>query len=219
MWQDLSQPFGPGMDHSTALAPPRFEPELTVRDDGAAATRFEAPTHAGTHVDAPAHVIEDGATLDDLPLDAFAGEAVVLDVPCEAARELGADDLRSGGEVRDGDVALVHTGWGARQGTEGYYEYPWLSAAAADWLLDCGVRLLGTDTLSPDRPRALRSGRDDPYPVHRRLLGAGVPIAENLRLEAVAGERVEVVGFPLRVEGGDGAPARFVARETGDDGS
>lgn len=216
MWQDLSQPFGPGMDHSTALASPRFDRERTVADDGAAVTRFDAPTHAGTHVDAPAHVIKGGRTLDEVPLDAFAGEAVVLDVPREAACRLEPEDLREGGggRVREGDVVLVHTGWGSNQGTEAYLEYPWLSAAAADWLIDRGVKLLGTDTLSPDEPRALRSGGGDPYPVHRRLLEAGVPIAENLRLAAVAGERVELVGFPLRIEGGDGAPARFVARRT-----
>lgn len=213
MWHDLSQPFGPGMDHSTALAPPRFESERTVAEDGASVTRFDAPTHAGTHVDAPAHVVEDGATLDDLPLDAFAGEAVVLDVPCDTPRELGPDDLRAGGAVREGDVVLVHTGWGERQGTEAYYEYPWLSASAAEWLLDCGAKLLGTDTLSPDEPRSLRSGEGESYPVHRRLLESGVPIAENLRLSAVAGRRVEIVGFPLRIEGGDGAPARFAARD------
>ncbi|WP_254536191.1 cyclase family protein [Halomarina litorea] len=212
MWHDLSQPFGPAMDHSTALAPPEFRTERTVAEDGARVTHFDAPTHAGTHVDAPAHVLDGGATLDDLPLDAFAGEAVVLDVPCESARELGPDDLRAGGEVRGGDVVLVHTGWGEKQGTEAYYEYPWLSASAAEWLVERGVKLLGTDTLSPDEPRSLRSDGGESYPVHRRLLEAGVPIAENLRLSAVAGRRVEVVGFPLRIEGGDGAPTRFVAR-------
>jgi kynurenine formamidase len=202
------------MDHSTALAPPRFESERTVTEDGTRVTRFEAPTHAGTHVDAPAHVIEGGATLDDLPLERFAGEAVVLDVPCSSARDLGPDDLREGGGERleAGDIALLHTGWGSKQGTDAYATYPWLRPAAADWLLDRGVALLGTDTLSPDAPRPLREWDGEPYPVHRRLLTAGVPIAENLRLGAVAGRRAEVMGFPLRIEGGDGAPARFVAR-------
>ncbi|MFD1513792.1 cyclase family protein [Halomarina rubra] len=213
MWVDLSQPFGPGMDHSTALAPPRFERERSVADDGVTVTRFDVPSHAGTHVDAPAHVLDGGATLDAFSLETFAGEAVVVDAPCGTARELDVPALRAGlGDhaVRPGDVVLVHTGWAERRGTDAYHEYPWLAPEAATWLLDRGVKLFGTDTLSPDRPRALRSGQD-PYPVHRRLLEAGVPVVENLRLGAVAGERVWVSGFPLQFDG-DGAPARFVAR-------
>ena len=67
------------------------------------------------------------------------------------------------------------------------------------------------DTLSPDEPRATREG--DPYPVHRRLLGAGIPVVENLAdSSALVGERVEVTCAPLKLRGGDGAPCRVFAR-------
>jgi kynurenine formamidase len=173
-----------------------------------------ASTHTGTHVDAPRHFVPDGATIDDLPLDRFAGRGVVLDVERDEPGPVDADALAgASGTVDPDDVVLIRTGWSDHYGTAEYARYPWLTADAADWLLDREVKLLGVDTRSPDRPRAMRPDSWDEYPVHRRLLPAGTLVAENLRLPAsLAGERVEVFGFPVNVRGGDGAPARFVAR-------
>ena len=75
--------------------------------------------------------------------------------------------------------------------------------------------MVAVDTISPDRARAMRPDDWDDYPLHRALLPEGVLIAEHLYLEDVAGagRDLEVMGFPLKIQGGDGAPARFVARE------
>lgn len=212
-WVDLSQPFDAATPHGPHPEP-EFEELRTVESDGVNVQWYGATTHVGTHVDAPRHFVPGGETIDDLALDRFAGDGVVLDATREDPEPLDAGALRAAdGEVRDGDVVLVRTGWTERYGEAGFERYPWLDASAADWLLDRAVRLLGVDTRSPDRPRAMRPADWDDYPVHRRLLPAGVPIAENLRLPAsLAGERCEVFGFPVRFRGGDGAPARFVAR-------
>lgn len=217
-WHDLTQPFHAGMPHSSALPPAELEPLRRHAEDGVSVQRYAAATHVGTHVDAPRHFLADGATVDEIPLDRFAGPAVVLDVEREAAGEIPLDAVREAaadaGGVREGDIVLVRTGWGARfDDRDAYARYPWLAADVADWLLERGVSLLGVDTPSPDRPRAMRPDDWDDYPLHRALLAAEVPIAEHLLLEDVAGERVEVVGFPVKIAGGDGAPVRFVARD------
>jgi kynurenine formamidase len=212
-WVDCSQLFDADAEHGSTR-PPEFEQLATPETDGVSVQWLGTSTHTGTHVDAPRHFVPDGATIDELPLDRFAGAGVVLDVEREGPGEVDADALASAaGTVEPGDLVFVRTGWGERYGTPEYARYPWLTADAADWLLDREVKLLGVDTRSPDRPRAMRPDDWDAYPVHRRLLPAGVLIAENLRLPAsLAGERVEVFGFPVNVRGGDGAPARFVVR-------
>lgn len=93
-----------------------------------------------------------------------------------------------------------------------YERYSWLSNEVAEWLLARDVPLVGVDTPSPDRPRAFRPEGWTAYPVHRTLLERDVLIAENLALGDVAGERVTLYGFPMKIQDGDGALARFVAQ-------
>jgi len=215
-WEDLTQPFHAEMPGSRSLPRPEVETLRDVETDGVNVQRYAAPTHVGTHVDAPRHFVPGGPTIDDLPLDRFAGPGVVLDVERERSEEIPLADVKraaeAAGGVAAGDVVLVRTGWGARfDDDRTYRRYPWLAPEVADWLLDRGVRMLAVDTISPDRPRAIRPDDWDAYPHHRTLLPEGVLIAEHLYLEAVTG-RLEVFGFPLNLRGGDGAPARFVAR-------
>lgn len=216
MWVDCTQPFYEGMPGSPALPPAEFETLRDVRGAGVNVQRYAAPTHVGTHVDAPRHFVPGGATIDALPLDRFAGPGVVVDVARDGPEELDAAEVEGApgaDDVRPGDTVLFRTGWGGKYGDPGYHEYPWLAGEVADWLLEREVTLVGVDTLSPDRPRALRPEGWDAYPVHRKLLGEGVLIAEHLYLENLdPGERVEVFCFPVKLRGGDGAPARIVAR-------
>jgi kynurenine formamidase len=215
-WLDLTRPFDADAEHSLALDDPRIETISDVEADGANVQRVTFPTHSGTHVDAPLHVLPDGSTVDETPLSRLLSEGTVLGVDAEEARPIDATDLRGLDELRDGDAVLLSFGWAEHAGTDRYHRYPWLSVDLADRLVERDVALVGTDTLSPDEPRELRGG-GDPYPVHRRLLGAGVPIVENLAdPSGLVGERVEVVCLPLRLRGGDGAPARVLARRLGD---
>lgn len=212
-WVDLSQPFDAVAEHGST-PPPEFEELSAVSEAGVNVQWIGASTHTGTHVDAPRHFVPGGATIDDLAVERFAGPGVVLDVERTTPGAIDADALADAtGTVEPGDVVLVRTGWSDHYGRPAYARYPWLTAGAADWLLDREVKLLGVDTRSPDRPREARPDDWDEYPVHRRLLPAGTLVAENLRIPAsLAGDRIEVFGFPVDVRGGDGAPARFVAR-------
>jgi kynurenine formamidase len=216
-WQDLTQPFHPSIPGSPSLPSPELETIRRVEADGMNVQRYSAPTHVGTHVDAPRHFLADGPTIDEYPLERFAGSGVVLDVERDAAEEIPLADVEAAaadaGGVRSGDIVFLRTGWGRRfDDHDAYQRYPWLAADVADWLLERDVKLLGVDTISPDRPRAMRPDGWDAYPLHRTLLPADILIMEHLYLEDVAGQRLEIVGFPMKLAGGDGAPVRVGAR-------
>lgn len=217
-WYDLTQPFHGDIPHSASQPDPEFETIRSVEEDGGNVQEYTARTHVGTHVDAPLHFVPGGATIDELPLDRFAGEGVVLDVerddPGEIRLEAFEAAAADAGGVREGDIVLVRTGWGAKfEGGGDYQRYPWLAGEVGEWLLDREVKFLGVDTISPDEPRAMRADDYDAYPIHRTLLPEEVLIAEHLYLEDVAGERLELFGFPLKFRGGDGSPIRMVGRD------
>jgi cyclase len=122
-------------------------------------------THTGTHVDAPSHYgskVEYGdgvpRTIDQLPLEWFEGPAFVIDATDAPTGVLDADDVRRrlatlDHTPRPGDIALLHTGADRRIGTPSYFsEFVGLTASAVDWLLDQGVRVIGTDAFSLDAP-------------------------------------------------------------------
>jgi arylformamidase len=181
-----------------------------VRDDSLpAVSEITLGSHTGTHVDAPAHFFKDGATVDQLPLDALVGPAWVAYVPGPGpitAGQLAAADIPDG-PIRlllrtdnSGRIALV---WAFET------DFVALAPDAADWLLARGIRLVGIDAPSVE----LAIERDGP--VHRALLGAGVVIVENLDLTDIAPGGYRLACLPLRIMGGDGAPARAVLiRET-----
>jgi kynurenine formamidase len=118
-----------------------------------------AITHAGTHVDAPWHYFPTCAgaparTIDQLPLEWFIGPGVRLDLrDLERGTRVLPEHLERAGSVADGDIVLLWTGADAAWGTP---EYPnagcGLSAQATEWLLDRGVRVIGTDAWGLDRP-------------------------------------------------------------------
>jgi kynurenine formamidase len=102
-------------------------------------------------------------------------------------------------------------GWARRFADHSdYRDHPWLEPAAADWLVDKEVRLLAIDTPTPDLPIG-RRGPGFAYPIHRRLLDAGILIIENLAsLEGLTMRRERLVALPLNIVGADGAPARVM---------
>jgi kynurenine formamidase len=215
-WTDLTRPFDADAEHSLALPDPSVETLGDVESDGANVQQMTVPTHSGTHVDAPLHVLVGRGTIDETPLSRLVTEGVVVGVEVDGIRPVDVDDLRGFGGLRDGDAALFSFDWAGWAGSDRYHRYPWFSTDLADRLVEREVALVGMDTLSPDQPRSLR-GDGDPYPVHRRLLAAGVPVVENLaEFGRLVGERVEVICLPLKLRGGDGAPARVVVRRLGD---
>ncbi|MBK1787482.1 cyclase family protein [Prauserella cavernicola] len=210
---DLSHPIWPGMPKIPVL--PDVELDAVSRISAGAPMNISAlrlALHVGTHIDAPSHVVDGGASIDELPLDRFDRHAVVTSVRRGPGEEITVADILDGGPApQPGDFLLLHTGWGEKFGSAGYDDFPSLSPDAADWAVREGVSLVGSDTLTPDLPVSRRD-TGFTFPVHRTLLGNDVLIGENLRnLGAVAGRRVHVHALPLAVHRGDAGPSRIVA--------
>ncbi len=170
--------------------------------DGYSLFAISAGTHTGTHIDAPLHMIPNGARLSDIPAERFFGRGVLIDA---RGKELVDVALLKGTTLRRGDIVLVLTGFSERFREPAYFEeHPVVSEAFAEVLVRAGVSMLGLDTPSPDR---------EPYAVHKRLLGNNVLILENLtNLEALVGKQIlEVIALPLKLEA-DAGPARVQAR-------
>jgi arylformamidase len=216
---DLSQPLRSGMLVGGDLDPPTFQRRRTGHSRPGLeilVTEYRTASHVGTHVDAPKHFDAAGLSIDELSLDSFAGSAVISVVASEPGELISMADIVNGGPgIRPGDIVVIKTGWGRHYATDerAYRLHPYLDGGTAEQLLEAGIKMLATDTMSPDAPH----DRREPgfaFPVHRTLLSAGVLIAENLDLGRVESGRYELFGFPLAIAGGDGAPARFVARRT-----
>jgi len=180
------------------------EPSARIsRGDPANVSELRLGSHTGTHVDPPVHFIDGRPSVDELPLDLFHGEAVVADLTAAAA--IGPAELDGLGLPEETERLLCKTRnselW-PRLPVEFPEDYVAVTPEGARWLVDRGVRLIGVDFLSVER-----NGPPD-FAVHRTLLGNGTIIVEGLDLSAVAPGEYTFVCLPLRVVGGDGAPAR-----------
>lgn len=159
--------------------------------------------HVGTHADAPLHVRDGWPASDALPLDAFLGPALVIDLHDVPSGELAidADDPRLAGVER----LLLRTGRSIASGTFPTH-WPWISAQTAAHLVARGLRLLGVDAPSVDE----RNSKT--LEVHHALFRGGAFVLENLDLSAVDPGVYELLALPQRLEGLDAAPARAVLR-------
>jgi kynurenine formamidase len=217
---DLSQPLFNGMPQAVAHGQTRFwideiRTTIPTGENVARVTHLEMAAHVGTHVDAAIHFVPGGKTITEYPLEAFSGPGVVLDVRRDGVVPLGPEELEAARPaIQPGDFVLLWFGYAERyRDAAAYADHPYLTADAADWLLDRGIRLLGTDTITPDVPGPHREAGFD-FPVHKRLLGRDVLIVENLGtgLSQLAGKRVEVRAAPFAIEGGDASPIVPLAR-------
>jgi kynurenine formamidase len=190
-----------------------FETARTLARDGWNARTLHLYSHCGTHVDAPRHFDDACATLDELPLEKCIGPALVADLRGVAPRELitPAHLAPWAGRIGEGARLLLMTGWAARHGAEEYRSgLPRVGLELAEWLVERRIALLGVEPPSV----ADVNERKELAAVHRALLGAGVVIVEGLaNLERLERDEVTLIALPLRVEEGDGAPARVVAIE------
>jgi arylformamidase len=187
---------------------PSFEITAVKRlTEGASSnvSSLQLGTHTGTHVDAPRHFFEDGPGVDDLPLDVLVGPARLVHFPGRPA--IGRADLESA-DLAGVSRLLIRTDnserWAAGAGFDPAFVY--LDEAGARFLVELGVRLVGVDYLSVERYKL--SGA----PTHHALLGNRVVVVEGLDLSAAPPGEYELLCLPLRIAGGDAAPARVLLR-------
>jgi arylformamidase len=205
---DLTHAFGNGMPVFPGLPDPAFEPIANVEDDGYAMTSYRMLNHIGTHVDAPAHQIAGGDTLDDIGLERLVTDAVTIDVSHrEPHGPVTLAELEPHlDRVRAGDIVLFYSNNARNYGTDAYWtgwSYPDADAARA--LIERGVSAVGFDGPSAD---PVDSTTMD---LHRIWLGAGRMILENVSNLDQLPPRAPIVVAPMKVAGANGAPARIIA--------
>ena len=220
---DLSLGFTQGMPAYGASWYPSFElrpimtPETDPKGHGRRFSQFVMNPHNATHLDAPSHFIRDGKGICDLEPECFIGPAVVADLTEKGRLEpITGDDLEAavGSDWVPGQRLLIRTDYLDRHwGEPDFWERPpYLVESAADWCVDRGVRLVGLDCLTEEPG-------DRHFPVHRKLLGAGIPILEYIRnLGALTQRRVWLIALPVLVTGAEASPVRAVALEGGEFG-
>lgn len=210
---DLSRVIYDGMPKIPALSDVRVTKFFDLaKGHPLNVTEMSIPCHAGTHVDAPVHIVPGGKSIEELPLESFVGPGAVIPVRKKGGEEVTAADLeKSGVAVNRGDILMLHTGWDEKFESPDYNVHPYLSVDAAEWMVKKGVKLFGIDCITVDLPTPLRP-KGFAFPVHKTLLGNNVLIAENVaNLGSIVGKKVRILALPLRVKGSDAGHARIVA--------
>jgi kynurenine formamidase len=208
---DLSHPLTESVPIYPGDPDPRIFTATTVSADGYNLSHVHIGTQTGTHIDAPFHFRDHGATVDLMPLEITIGPAVVVPVPGkEPGEQISLADLEPHEDrLAPGHIVLFATGWYEHVGTERFFDHPYLAADAGRAILDAGVRTIAIDTINAD------STGGDEFPIHDMFADAGGFIAENLAGTAGLTPGVEplLILLPLNLVGCDGSPVRAVALE------
>ncbi|WP_308636035.1 cyclase family protein [Paenibacillus silvisoli] len=177
---------------------PKFT-NTSNHDNGQAVyeTRLDMDVHCGTHVDAPLHMLKDGETIETIGLEQLIGHARVVDLThCEAF--ITRADLEKLNLQRN-EWVLFKT---RNSFTEEFdFNFVFLREDGARYLVELGIRGLGTDALGIERAQA-------DFPTHRSLFRNNIIIVEGLRLKDVPAGTYFMAIAPLKLAGLDAAPAR-----------
>jgi arylformamidase len=207
-WIDVSVQLKNGMAHWPGDPPASISHVKEIeRGDPCTVSLLSLGAHTGTHMDAPAHFVRGGEGIDTMPLDAAMGAARVIAIADRESiklEELHQHRIRRGERILFKTCNSDHC-WDNDSFVE---DFVYISAAAARYLADMHVRLVGVDYLS------VGGFREDGIATHQALLKAGIWLIEGLNLKKVRPGRVQLLCLPLRIAGGDGAPARALVRET-----
>lgn len=178
--------------------------------DGAVAniSLLRLGSHSGTHIDASHHFFNDGKTVDSLSLQALVGPVRVLDLT-GAGSSIDREQLENSAIEGVTRLLLKTSNSGLWSLPAFSRDYVSLSGPAADYLVSLGIALVGIDYLSIERFKS------EEYHVHHALLGAGIVILEGIDLSQVEAGVYELVCLPLKIRGGDGAPARAILIDRG----
>lgn len=165
------------------------------------------PGSSGTYIDAPFHRFGDGADLAALPLEQLVDlPGLMIDIP-EGAREIAGVQLYAVRNLIGGAAVLFRTGQEHKWDDPSYSSSsPFLGEQAARLLADLGAAVVGIDALNID------SLIDPKRPAHSILLGANIPIIENLRgLDQLSGHAFRFTAAPVGVAGCSSFPVRAFA--------
>lgn len=175
----------------------------SIGENGYTDHQITSVMHVGTHMDAPLHMIDGGKYMDEFPPEKFVGKGVLINVYKKPIIDVDALDSV---QVSSGSIMLLYTGMAEVYGTDEYNtQYPRITDAFAQKLVELGVSIVGMDMLNPDK--------DESFPIHKILLSKEILIIENLtNLHALKDlPSFDVFSFPIKLHA-EAAPVRVVAR-------
>ena len=209
---DLSQPIYDGCPNCPVH--PRVVSKVIAQHatDNWHMEHLSLASHTGSHIDAPLHKIAGGKSISDFPLEAFAGDALLVDVrDAKPDQPIGSAFLSKNltGTVAD-KIILLATSWGDRRAAndEWHFHSPYLSPDGAQWLVDNGARAVGIDHYS------IGGSRDpDNTRTHEILLGANMWVVEDLHFPEITftlPQPVKFCALPVNFQGFSGSFCRPV---------
>jgi len=197
---DLTHLVTNGMPVFPGDNPPKLE---RGQDEGNMVHYYlESGMHVGTHIDGPLHFVPGGKKLSEIEVSKFVARGNLIDARGKSEIDV---DLLEGRNIKAGDCVLVHTDFDKKFGESSYYEdYPVLTEAFAQKLVELKINFIGLDTPSPDKA---------PYTIHPILLKEEILIIENMKgLDQLLGvDEFEVVALPGKFDAEAGL-ARVIAR-------
>jgi arylformamidase len=213
MLVDLSMPLSPKTVPVPGHPEPTFVPLHLLERDGIRNTVMSLSLHTATHIDAPSHLIADGAAIDEIAIDRFHRPGLRLDLTgSQPGAAIGLAELNAAGFEPAGcrgAILMLATGWTDRafEMPQLYGGNPFLALDAAEAIAAAAPSAIGLD-FAVDHAK--------PFPNHVVLLGADVLLIENLmRVPELPADGFTVSAFPIRIAGENGAPARVVAELAG----
>jgi arylformamidase len=175
------------------------------QEDTATISTLSLVSHSGTHIDAPAHYLPQGASIDLMPPEITIGKARVIEI--KDGHSIKPEELIPHRIQKDERVLFKTRNsqrvWNTNEFIE---DYVYITVEAAQLLAELGIKMVGIDCLS------VGGYRDDGEATHRILLENGIWIIEGLDLSPVQPGAYELICLPLNIYGGDGAPARAIVR-------
>jgi arylformamidase len=186
--------------------PVRIERTKEIGKDNATynLSTYSFGSHAGTHIDAPLHLIENGLSIDNLPLEMLIGRVRVVEVTAPRIDENVLQEFDFTTDMRVLFKTRNSYLWGRNEFVQDYVH---ITLDAARFLIKEGIKLVGIDYLSVDKFDSKE------LETHKEFLSAGTIIIEGLDLREVEPGDYELLCLPLKVKDGDGAPARVVLRQ------
>lgn len=200
-WLDVSVPIYTGMVYYPDDPPIEIEKISDVdRGDLCTISKLTMGSHTGTHIDAPIHFLPGGTGAEKVPLHNLIGPARVIEIKDPDAvksEELRAHNLG----VRERLLFKTSNSERCWKTPQFVPDFVSIAEDAATYLASLNTLVVGIDYLSAGSPDT-----------HRSLLSAGVVIIEGLNLTGISQGRYELLCLPLKIAGGDGAPARALLR-------
>jgi len=206
---DLTHVISEDMPVYPGTETPKLNTANTYEADGFKETLMIMYSHTGTHMDPPAHLYADGATLDSMPITSFVGKGFVVDcTDLKAGDCITMDKVnKNKAKIDEAEFILFHTGWSKYWGTEEYYgRFPVADKEVVSYLAEHKKKGMGVDAISID-PMT-----EETLPSHQIVLSSNMVIIENLtNLDQVGSEIVTVCLLPLKWKNADGSPIRAIA--------